>query len=225
MDLRHNAFDIRAVERHCAALRRTTPSLRCERAAPLRRKMSRSVANALPQSERAGAQRRAPRRGTCWPMARLPSSARPRLVVAKAHGGDRGRRITGADRQRRRRSAQASAAPTAARPVQFTGRVRGSTCQATCNRTARGMQRPHGTWRIMRSESVPGRAGLLSLSGNPLAQLHQVGNSRLQTADRRAKHGGAPPSAAMSCCASASQFRAPFGMMSHAPFGGIGWCS
>jgi hypothetical protein len=55
------------------------------------------------------------------------------------------------------------------------------------------MQRPHGTWRIMRSESVPGRAGLLSLSGNPLAQLHQVGNSRLQTADRRAKHGGAPP--------------------------------
>ena len=55
------------------------------------------------------------------------------------------------------------------------------------------MQRPHGTWRIMRSESVPGRAGLLSLGGNPLAQLHQVGNSGLQTADRRAKHGGAPP--------------------------------
>jgi hypothetical protein len=97
MDLRHNAFDIRAVERHCAALRRTTPFFRCERAAPLRRKMPRSVANALPQSERAGAQRRAPRRDVLA-MARLPSSARPRLVVAKAHGGDGRRGITGADR-------------------------------------------------------------------------------------------------------------------------------
>ncbi len=90
MDLRHNAFDIRAVERHCAALRRSTSFFRCERAAPLRRKMWRSVAIALPQSERAGAQRRAPRWGT-WAMARLTSLARPRLVVAKAHGvGDVG---------------------------------------------------------------------------------------------------------------------------------------
>ncbi len=188
MDLRHNAFDIRAVERHCAALRRTTPfpPLRTCRAAPLQSRCRSPSARARSGGHLGGG--RGPWRGSRARHGR--GSSLPRHTVAMAGGGSRVQTDSAGVNRRRHRLRRQQQGQFSLPGVCGAARVRP---HATTRHAAVGVQRLHGTWRIMRSESVPGRAGLLSLSGNPLVQLHQVGNSRLQTADRRAKHGGAPP--------------------------------